>query len=247
MRALAVLLLVLLGPLAPAAQAAECHDGQFENTRFSWCIVDLQAEELRVFLRDADGIPYGGFNRLDSALKARGQRLGVAMNGGMYHDDRAPVGLYIEDGQQEMRVITSDGPGNFGLLPNGVLCIQDHRAQVIESRRYAETQPACLHATQSGPMLVIDGKLHPRFLEDGTSRYIRNGVGIRKDGREAVLAISDQPVNFHRFARFFRDAMETPNALFLDGNVSRLYAPALGRSDPGFPMGPILGTVEPAE
>ena len=41
------------------------------------------------------------------------------------------------------------------------------------------------------------------------------------------------------------DVLGTPNALYLDGSVSRLYAPALGRHDIGFPMGPILGVAAP--
>ena len=94
-------------------------------------------------------------------------------------------------------------------------------------------------------MLVINGTLHPRFLADSESRFVRNGVGVDSDGR-LHLAISDSAVNFHSFARFFRDALKTPNALFIDGNVSRLYAPSLDRYDVGFPMGPILGTVVPA-
>jgi uncharacterized protein YigE (DUF2233 family) len=163
------------------------------------------------------------------------------MNAGMYHADRAPVGLYIENGVELAPIITTDGPGNFGLLPNGVFCIGDAFA-VIEARRFAANPPACRHATQSGPMLVIDGALHPRFLPDSDSFNIRNGVGVRADGT-AVFAISGARVNFHTFARLFRDALGTPNALFLDGSISRLYAPALDRDDAGFPMGPIVGLV----
>ena len=33
--------------------------------------------------------------------------------------------------------------------------------------------------------------------------------------------------------------------LYFDGNISRLYAPSLGRHDGGFPMGPMVGTVVP--
>ncbi len=95
-------------------------------------------------------------------------------------------------------------------------------------------------------MLVIDGELHPRFIDGGTSRYVRNGVGVTADGT-VVAVISDGPVNFHTFGRFFRDRLGTPNALYLDGNISRLYAPELGRNDLGLPMGPILGAVVPAD
>ncbi|WP_226780179.1 phosphodiester glycosidase family protein [Oceaniglobus trochenteri] len=231
--------------LPVAAQAApDCGKVQFDGAPFTFCRIDLEKDPMRLWLYDDAGKPFGSFRNLDRALNAEGKALGVAMNGGMYHPDRAPVGLYIEDGREEMRVITSEGPGNFGLLPNGVFCMMGKKAAVVESRSYEKAPPACTFATQSGPMLVIDGKLHPRFLEDGTSRYIRNGVGVSADGTEVVMAISDRPVNFHHFGRLFRDEFETPNALFLDGNISRLYAPSIKRNDPGFPMGPIIGTVQ---
>ena len=113
---------------------------------------------------------------------------------------------------------------------------------MIESRRFAAEKPNCLHASQSGPMLVIDGALHPRFIPNSDSLNIRNGVGVTADGL-LVAAISNRRVNFHRFARLFRDVLKTPNALFLDGTVSRLYAPGLKRQDLGFPMGPMLGVI----
>jgi uncharacterized protein YigE (DUF2233 family) len=156
------------------------------------------------------------------------------------------VGHYLEPSGEVRGVITSDGPGNFGLLPNGVFCIGDGWAQVYESRAYAADRPECRFATQSGPMLVIDGELHPRFIDGGSSRYVRNGVGVTADGT-VVAVISDGPVNFHTFGRFFRDGLGTPNALYFDGNISRLYAPELGRNDLGLPMGPILGAVVPAD
>jgi len=90
---------------------------------------------------------------------------------------------------------------------------------------------------------VIDGELHPRFRENSSSLNIRNGVGVSEDGRRMVLAIADEPVNFHHFARLFRDGLQTPNALYLDGRVSRLHAPGIDRSDFGFPVGPIIGIV----
>ena len=139
---------------------------------------------------------------------------------------------------------TNTGPGNFGLLPNGVFCIGAGRADVIESLRYEAEAPECRFATQSGPMLVVDGELHPRFLPDSTSRHIRNGVGTSADGAQVVFAISDEPVTFHEFARLFRDGLGLPQALYFDGNVSRLHAPALGRSDGGARMGPIVGVVD---
>ncbi|WP_417525395.1 phosphodiester glycosidase family protein [Marinovum sp.] len=238
-------LTALLLWLAAPAMAVTCSDERHEGNRFTVCKVKPGEEELRLYRADEAGAPYGTFANLERAVQAEGKQLRFATNGGMYHDDRAPVGHYIENGEEQMRVIANEGPGNFGLLPNGVLCLREGRADVIETRKYLDETPECRYATQSGPMLVIDGALHPDFLPDGTSRYIRNGVGTSETGDTAYFVISNNTVTFWEFASFFRDVLGTPQALFLDGNVSRLHAPDIGRSDLGFPMGPIIAVVEP--
>lgn len=232
--------------LAQPALAASCREETYQGVEYAICDVDLTQDVLRLFLYDESGTrPYGYFNTLNAALEAQGFTLGFAANAGMYHDDRAPVGLYIEDGETAQGVIKGAGPGNFGLLPNGILCLRDRRADVFETLRYVEEAPDCISATQSGPMLVIDGALHPRFLPDSTSRFIRNGVGTSDDGTTATFVISNSPVTFHTFGSLFRDHLGLNNALYFDGNVSRLRAPDLGRNDIGFgALGPIIGVVE---
>lgn len=225
---------------AAPAFAAECRDVTFEDTSFTVCEADPGRDDIRLFLNDTNGKALGTFDNLVGSLEP--STVVWAMNGGMYHSDRRPVGHYVEDGTEIAPVVTREGPGNFGLLPNGVLCLDNGEAAIWESRRFAERKPECRYATQSGPMLVIDGALHPRFIKDSDSLNLRNGVGVRADGL-LIAAISNQRVNFHRFARLFRDVLKTPNALFLDGTVSRLYAPELNRHDFGFPMGPMLGVV----
>ena len=239
-------LIALLACATPAAAVATCTTQTVEDMRYSVCEVHA-GEDLRLFLNGPDGVPLAGFDRVEAQLATEGRRLVFAMNAGMYHPDRSPVGLYVEKGETLRQIVTSAGPGNFGLLPNGVFCIGNGAFAVIESRRYARENPACRFATQSGPMLVIDGALHPKFVTGSKSLNYRNGVGVSADGRTAWFVMSDAPVNFHRFARVFRDRLKTPEALYFDGKISRLYAPELGRNDLGFPMGPMVGLAVPAD
>lgn len=235
----------LLGTLAAPA-AAQCDADSFEGVAYTACVFDPARSDMRLFHRDDQGRVIGQFPTLRRTLADQGLRLIAAMNGAMYHANLDVVGYYVEDGQQIAPLVTRDGPGNFGLLPNGVFCLSDGAAFVTETLAFAAAPRACDYAMQSGPLLVAEGDLHPRFIPDSDSRFIRNGVGVRADGT-VVWAITSNVVNFHRFARLMRDALDTPDALYVDGKVSRLYAPDVNRSDFGFPLGPILGVVAPLD
>ncbi|WP_406720165.1 phosphodiester glycosidase family protein [Thioclava litoralis] len=232
------------GPVL-AASDDPCHRVEFDSAVFTVCEAEA-GDDLRLWWNDPQGALIGTPDRLTEQLKPD-EVLAFAMNAGMYHADRRPVGLFVEQGREERPIVTSEGPGNFGLLPNGVFCIGEDRLQVIESRSYRDNPPACKYATQSGPMLVIDGALHPKFLPDSDSLNIRNGVGVSADGQQAWFAISETPVNFHLFARLFRDKLGARNALYFDGKISRLVDPSENRADFGVPMGPIVGLVRAAK
>ncbi|QFG38575.1 uncharacterized protein YigE (DUF2233 family) [Paracoccus pantotrophus] len=226
------------------AMAGICEKRDFDGQGYVICTLDAGQEPgLRLWLNGPDGRVLGDFTAVRRML-AEGEVLGFAMNAGMYHPDFTPVGLYVSDGVSQHELVTAGGGGNFGMLPNGVFCTGGARPyQVIESRAFARAAPECRIATQSGPMLVIDGALHPRFLVDSDSRYIRNGVGVSPDGQTAWFAISDRAVTFHEFGRLFRDGLGARDALYFDGSISRLYAPSLGRADFGRRLGPIIGYV----
>lgn len=176
---------------------------------------------------------------LEASLGARAAAVAFAMNAGMYDEDGRPIGLAIVESKQKRAINRRKGGGNFHLMPNGVFQVhKDGRAEVVTTEKW-KPSPSVRLATQSGPMLVIDGKLHPAFDRDGTSRHVRNGVGIGPKG-EALFVISDGPVSLGKFARFYRDRLKVRNALFFDGAVSALWDPANGRRDVTKPLGPMV-------
>ncbi|MBC7831773.1 MAG: phosphodiester glycosidase family protein [Hyphomicrobium sp.] len=224
------------------AALAGCRAQSIENADYVICEF-AATDGIELFLRDAQGTTLGQFGRVREALQQRHRKLVFAMNAGMYHEDRSPVGLYIENGRQLKKLSTSDGPGNFSMKPNGVFFVDGKKAGVLETKAFLKRKLKPKFATQSGPMLVIDGKLHPRFLADATSKNRRNGVGVA--GAKVIFALAETPVTLHQFARAFRDTLKTPNALYLDGSISRLYAADIGRNDIGFAMGPIVAVSVP--
>ena len=157
----------------------------------------------------------------------------------MYRPNRSPVGLYIENGRQLQGAITASGSGNFYLKPNGIFFVDGNTAGIFETSRFLHERPHADIATQSGPMLVVGGRLHPRFSSTSSSEKIRNGVGIT-DTKKVVFAISNDPITFTEFAKFFRDQLHCPDALYLDGSISSVYAPSVQRADRLLPLGPII-------
>lgn len=235
--------LLFLGA-AVEAKAQACRDVDHLGGRYTVCSFDPKVSTIRIYDRDAvTGEFYGSFANLSSALWRQKMFTVFAMNGGMYHRDLSPVGLFVEYGQERMPANTREGWGNFHLLPNGVFFISGEKAGVAETHAYLQSGIKSDFATQSGPMLVIDGKIHPRFLPDSDSFKRRNGVGVSDDGR-VQFVISITPVRFHDFATLFRDRLSVSNALYLDGTISSVEIPERQRRDDLFPMGPIIAVVD---
>src|SRR3984957_9010784 len=237
-------LLVLGFGAASGIATAAFAPKDFDSPKFPVCTFDPRHDDIRLFLSGPDDKPYGSLGALASVLKQKGEKLAFAMNAGMFGQDQSPVGLYVEDKRKLHDADTRGGETNFHMKPNGVFWIGDKVAGVPETSRYLASPPPARYATQSGPMLIIDGKIHPKIRPDGTSQKIRNGVGACKGGA-INFAIADDPVTFDTFARLFRDGLGCQNALFLDGSVSSLYAPELNRGDELEPLGPIVGVVQP--
>jgi len=202
--------------------------------------VNVRSERLQLFLRDAAGQPFKSFEAIDGTLQTRSQKLIFAMNAGMFHRDLSPVGLFVAEGKQLAPLNTTNGYGNFYLKPNGVFLLSNSGARIVESSEYPGVSERVILATQSGPLLVRNGKIHSAFNAKSESRLTRNGVGVPSPD-VAIFAISEAPVNFHEFATLFRDVLKCPDALFLDGVICSLHSTQLQRSDKKTDLGPIIG------
>jgi uncharacterized protein YigE (DUF2233 family) len=222
---------------------AGCSGMEVQGQRYTACSYDADEVSFEIRNLDANGQPFGYLSSLAQGLKQEGQTLLFAMNAGMYDENQRPIGLYVEDGKQLKKLNRRNGGGNFHMKPNGVFYVKDGKPGVMETEAFAKSGIKPDFASQSGPMLVIKGKIHPKFSETGTSRKLRNGVGVDAAGR-AYFVISDNAVTFWEFASLFRDELKTDNALFFDGSISSLYAPELGRNDGFLPLGPMVGAVE---
>jgi uncharacterized protein YigE (DUF2233 family) len=238
-----VLFMLIVLSVSVRAESGPCQNVTFERSEYTVCEVDLRRQTVRLFWKKPDGRPYGYPSSLPPAIS--NHRLVFATNGGMYHPDNSPVGLYVEDGRELARVNTNAGPGNFHMRPNGVFYVTGEVAGIVETRSFIKQNLRVEFATQSGPMVVIDGKIHPRFSQYGGSMKYRAAVGSR-DPSSVVFAISESEVSFGELARLFRDKLRCKNALFLDGgSATSFYSPMLGRNSNFLPLGPMIGVYGP--
>ncbi|WP_116808440.1 phosphodiester glycosidase family protein [Steroidobacter cummioxidans] len=230
MKALILALIFLATPLLASADP------------FTVIAVDTRREQLELFLTDDTGAPFRRLDNLDAWLESQRRQLRFAMNAGMFEPDLSPVGLFVTQGRELKALNLANGRGNFFLKPNGVFFLTQAGPRIVRSTKYSAPADKVLLATQSGPLLLEDGSIHPAFNPASTSKYIRNGVGVRGD--EAIFVISNGPVTFYEFAVYFKDQLHCTDALYFDGAVSSLFAPDLGRRDSTVDLGPMIGVVK---
>jgi uncharacterized protein YigE (DUF2233 family) len=250
----AALRLLALGALAAAAgcaSPADAVDGRevvFDSQSYFTVTVDTRREDIELYWRNPEtGQPFGGIEALKAWTAGKGRPLAFATNAGIYDREFRPLGLYVEDGKTVVPLNLAHGnprSGNFSLLPNGVFAVYDDgSAEVRTSEAFRAAGRKPRWATQSGPMLVIDGEINTQFENGSDSMKWRSGVCARTP-REVVFAVSRAPVNFHSFARLFRDEIGCRDALFLDGSISQAYTPEAGYTGaPAFMTKPYAGMV----
>lgn len=218
-----------------------CAGATFEGTSFTHCIATPKRHSIHLVLGENANEPYRSLSELAAARPSGSAPVAFATNGGMFDQAGHPIGYAVIAGQRMHKLNTNEGWGNFHLVPNGVFFGDaTGRWQVRSTESFArEVTQRPDFGTQSGPMLVIAGKLHPKIEKNGRSLKLRNAVGVDRQGR-AHFVISDEPVSFGRLARYYRDVLDCPNALYLDGSVSSLWDPDHGRVDGGPPLGPLI-------
>jgi uncharacterized protein YigE (DUF2233 family) len=197
--------------------------GQYGDNRFVSYTVDVKKQDIKLYWRDGSNENFGSIQNLKLWLEKNKTKLVFAMNAGMYKPDGSPQGLFIENQKILSPLDTSGGNGNFYLKPNGVFYITTGNIPIICKTTEFNRNERIKYATQSGPMLVINGQLHSAFKEGSTNLNIRNGVGILPDNR-IVFAMSKKEINFYDFATYFKN-IGCKNALYLDGLISRTYLP----------------------
>lgn len=186
-------------------------------------VVNPQKQSIALYWKDKHGARLGSIAKLKRHIENQDQTLLFAMNGGMFNRDFSPQGLYIENFKTHATLDTGSGDGNFYMKPNGIFYINNKNEAVVCQTQDFKVGNDIKFATQSGPMLLINGDIHPAFKEGSSNLNIRNGVGITAH-HEVIFAMSKEEINFYDFAKFFQD-MGCKQALYLDGFVSRAYLP----------------------
>jgi len=202
--------------------------------------VSYPSQNVGMMLYDKNKQKIRSLDNAVALLKSQDRTVLLVTNGGIYREDNSPKGLYIENGKELSALDTATlGYGNFYIQPNGIFMLLKNSAKIIKTSDYKQYIGKIKYATQSGPLLVINGEINPIFDKASSNKNIRSGVGIDRNG-EIVFAISNNPVSFYDFATIFAGLYSCRNALYLDGAISKMFCPSLKRNDGGGNFGVIV-------
>ena len=205
--------------------------------------VDAKSANVEFFWKTDAGENFGSIENLKNYAEQNGKRLRFAMNGGMYQADGKPLGLYIENGKIITPLNTRRAAeGNFYLQPNGVFYVTNERAAFVVETEKFQPSDNIKFATQSGPLLLVDGAINQNFNSDSPNLNVRNGVCVLENSK-MIFAISRRETNFYDFAAYFK-SLGCRSALYLDGFVSRMYAPEKNITQTDGNFGVIIGIIE---
>jgi uncharacterized protein YigE (DUF2233 family) len=185
--------------------------------------VNPHKDSLGLFWKNDAGELINSFEKLSKFALSKKKEIVFAMNAGMYMEDYTPLGLYINNHTIFHPINTAKGKGNFYMQPNGIFYLTDSLNPKICKTTDSIDFKKAKFATQSGPLIIIDGNINPLFKKGSNNLNIRNGVGILPND-SVVFVISKNEVNFYDFAAYFK-SLGCKNALNFDGYVSKVYIP----------------------
>lgn len=229
--------------------ASPCEPLVFEETPFTLCTVSPRRHTIGTALAPpGEDVPFGSMAALAESLGARADRVALAITAGLADDDGQPLGYFVENGERRTLLTLRAEAGAFAGQAGGVFFGEATGSwQVREAQAFAaETEERPHFATQSTPLLVIDGEVHPAIPHDSANRSTRSGVGVDVRGR-ALFVISDEPVSMGKLARLYRDVLNVTDALCLGGAGAQVWDPAAGRMDEGPAFGPLIVVENRAE
>lgn len=190
-------------------------------------------------------VPFNTLSSIQKKLALEQQDVLMLTNGGMFTNSYNAEGLLIIDSQEISAIDTGNSEQflNFYFKPNGIFYIENDEFKISETMNFLQACAAGdinpVFATQSGPMLLLDDKIHDGFNQDSQSKKIRSGVGVLDNGK-AIFIVSQTELTFYDFANLFQSLFSVKDALFLDGAISKIYVKDLIGSGMGHKFGPIV-------
>ena len=218
---------------------------EFKGVQYQLYILNDTNSILRIHHKDSSGQKLKTIPNIMALLDNQGRSPEMITNAGMYTPEYNPEGLLIENNKRSFPLNTRDSEIflNFYMHPNGVfyqhakgsfhVCTTDSFKTMSQDSTFMPKL-----ATQSGPMLKINGKIHPKFNWNAKSKKIRSGVGIYNG--LCIFAITRGNSNFYAFASFFTEVFDCKNATYLDGAISKMYDSNLSPDETKGNFGPII-------
>jgi uncharacterized protein YigE (DUF2233 family) len=219
-----------------SSASVACADRSIDGAQFTVCEIPAAlVGRIEIAPAPAAARPEWTIARLDATLRDSSRRVAIAMNAGIFGTDGRTLGLLVRRGRQVVPLNRSPGRAvtapasicdiaNFYCPPNGVFYVADGRAAVVTTAEFARRgigSSSIQAATQSGPMLVVDGRAARQFPAAWRKRIGRNAVCTRANG--TVLFVLGRDQTHGSLAEALRGPLACRDALYLDGNVSDLF------------------------
>ncbi len=211
-------------------------------------LFSIKAQDYSFYEFVADGVQYKCLilnqeSTLNLALVPESEISGVLSKNetvcisevGFYDNGGNHIGLLQKEGQQISGIdIASSGKGNFYLVPNGVLSFDSLTIQITESKEYNTRTLQEENSIQSGPLLIMNGKLHPKLNLFSPNKHGRSAIcTITQNNERFILFVTAlDPVNMYTFSVLIKQRFNCDFALLVgSGNTCTNFSPSRSSCD----------------